>query len=107
MRRQGPRPLAPALDALVASTRPATLLARVQAAWTEAAGPGVAAEAEPVSERGGVITVACHSAVWAQELELLGPDLVERVREAIGEGPGDGALPRGLRFVAGGRPPRA
>jgi predicted nucleic acid-binding Zn ribbon protein len=35
----------------------------------------VAAEAEPLSERAGTLTVTCRSAVWASELQLLAPDL--------------------------------
>jgi predicted nucleic acid-binding Zn ribbon protein len=56
----------------------------VQACWPAAVGPAIAAEAEPVGERGGVLTVACRSAVWAQELQLLGPDLLGRLNEALG-----------------------
>jgi predicted nucleic acid-binding Zn ribbon protein len=39
--------------------------------------------AQPVSERDGVVTVACESAVWAQELELLAPDLLDKLRAAL------------------------
>jgi predicted nucleic acid-binding Zn ribbon protein len=37
-----------------------------------------------VAERGGVVTVACASAVWAQELDLLSERVVEALNEAIG-----------------------
>jgi len=83
-RRPGPRPLAFALDALTASTMPATLLAEVQRAWPEAAGAAFAGQTEPVAERAGTITVACTSAVWAQELDLLSERVVERLNEALG-----------------------
>jgi predicted nucleic acid-binding Zn ribbon protein len=66
------------------------VLARVQADWPRVAGEAVAAEAEPVAERGGVLTVSCRSATWAHELSLLGPDLVERLNAALdpgGQGP--------------------
>lgn len=79
MRRRAPRPLRLALDLAVRDAQPATLLARVQAAWPDVAGPVMAAEATPASEREGVVTVACSGAVWAQELELLGPDLLARL----------------------------
>ena len=72
VRRVAPRPLARALEGALRRAEPPTLLARVQASWAAAAGPGLAAAATPVSEREGVVTVACESAVWAQELELLG-----------------------------------
>ena len=83
-RRSGPRPLAIALDALTADTMPATLLAEVQRAWPQVAGERFARAAEPVSERDGVIVVACESAVWAQELDLLSERVIEGLNEALG-----------------------
>ena len=88
---------------VVAASAPTTLLGAVQGVWAEAAGRTVAAEAEPVPERDGMVVVACASGVWAQELELLSADLLDRLRAALG-GPAAGAdRLRGLRFVAGGR----
>lgn len=84
-RRQGPRSIAAALDAVVARAAPQTVLARVQGVWSEAVGPAVAAQAQPVSERGGVVTVECSASVWAQEVELLAPRLLERLREVLGD----------------------
>jgi predicted nucleic acid-binding Zn ribbon protein len=84
MRRRGPRPVASALDRLTTQLAPATLLAEVQRTWAEAAGPAFAAQSEPVSERDGVVTVACASAVWAQELELLSEHVIERLNERLG-----------------------
>ena len=86
MRRPAPRPVAAALAELRRETEPATLLARVQACWAGAVGLAIAAQAEPVGERTGVLTVACRSAVWAQELQLLGPDVLARLNEALGGG---------------------
>ena len=83
---------------MTATSAPAGLLARVQASWPELAGPAVAAEAEPVSERAGTVTIACRSAVWAQELELLGPDLIERLNGALGT-PQEARPVATLRFV--------
>jgi len=83
-RRTAPRPIAAALAELAAETIPAGPLARVQASWRELAGPVVAAEAEPVAERSGKLTIACRSAVWAQELELLAGELLERLNGALG-----------------------
>ncbi|HEX6459139.1 MAG TPA: DUF721 domain-containing protein [Thermoleophilaceae bacterium] len=91
-----PRTLADALARVVERAAPATTIARIQGSWEGVAGPVIAAEAEPVSERDGVVTVACRSAVWANELELLAPGLVEGLNEALG-GPAVGAL----RFVIG------
>jgi predicted nucleic acid-binding Zn ribbon protein len=83
-RRPGPRPLATALDRVIDQLAPATLLAEVQRAWPVAAGEAFAAQSAPVAERDGAITVACASAVWAQELELLSEPVVERLNEILG-----------------------
>jgi predicted nucleic acid-binding Zn ribbon protein len=84
MRRRGPRPVGLALDGLTDAIAPATLLAEVQRVWPRVAGERFARAAEPVSERDGVITVACESAVWAQELDLLSERVIAAVNEAIG-----------------------
>ena len=63
---------------------PATLLAEVQRVWPQVAGERFARAAEPVAERDGVVTVACESAVWAQELDLLSERVVEALNEALG-----------------------
>ncbi len=47
----------------------------------------VAAQADPVSEREGVVTIACRSATWAQELDLMQAELLPRLREALAGGP--------------------
>ena len=85
MRRRSPRPLSFALERVTATLEPATALARVQGCWAEAVGDVVSSEAQPVSERDGTVSVACRSSVWAQELELLGPELVEKLNAALGD----------------------
>jgi predicted nucleic acid-binding Zn ribbon protein len=100
VRRRGPRPLAVALDRLTTELAPATLLADVQRAWPSAAGEAIAAHCTPDGERGGVVTVACASAVWAQELDLLSERVVERLNERLGR-----PAVKGLRPQP--RPPRA
>jgi predicted nucleic acid-binding Zn ribbon protein len=85
MRRLAPRPLAAALGRVTAGLEPPTLLARVQRCWAAAVGEVMNAEAEPVAERDGVVTVSCRSSVWAEELKMMGPDLRERVNAALGE----------------------
>ncbi len=98
MRRLAPRPLAAALAAAVGEAEPATLLARVQSAWPAAVGAAVAAEADPASERQGVVTVRCTSSLWASELELMAPDLASSLNAALGSE--DASSPvAGLRFV--------
>ena len=100
MRRLAPRPLAHALAGFTAGLAPATTLARVQACWREVVGEGVGAETQPVSERGGVVTVACRSSVWANELDMIGPQLVERVNAALAADGGSAAV-EALRFRVG------
>ena len=102
MRRLAPRALATALEGVVGDIAPATLLARVQAVWGEVAGPRLAEAASPVAERDGVLTIACESGVWAQELDLLGPDLLIGLERALG-----GRSVTKLRFVVGSGPNRS
>ncbi len=94
MRRRAPEPFADILRDAVAEAAPDTLLARAQAAWAEVAGPAIAAESAPASEREGAVTVECSGSVWAQELTLLAPDLLGRLNARLG-----GAQVRSLRFV--------
>ena len=63
---------------------PASGLGAVQRVWEQAVGPALAAQAKPTGEAQGVVTVTCSSAVWAQELDLMGPALVERLNAALG-----------------------
>ena len=72
---------------------PRTGLAAVQAAWAAAVGEQLAAVATPVSERAGTLTIECADAVWAQELDLMQAQLLERLREELGE-----RAPQALRF---------
>jgi predicted nucleic acid-binding Zn ribbon protein len=78
------RPLRPAVEALADALAPATVLADVQRVWEHAVGPAIAREASPLSERDGTLTLLCSSAVWMQEIDLMGPVLVEKVNAALG-----------------------
>lgn len=98
MRRRAPRSLASVLEDVRAELAPATTLAQLQERWEGAVGPVVSAEASPVSERSGVVTVACHSAVWAQELALMGAELLASINAAL-ERPDAPPRVRELRFV--------
>jgi predicted nucleic acid-binding Zn ribbon protein len=104
MRRLAPRPLSVALERATAAAAPDTLLARVQTAWPEVVGPVVSAAAVPVAERDGVVTVACESAAWAHELELLAPQFLARLRDRFGA-PERVPVSR-LRLVVGSGPNR-
>jgi len=84
MRRHAPRPLAEAIGALSTRLEPATPLAALQRVWPAVVGEVIAAEAHPTAARGGVVTVSCRSAVWAQELDLMALELVDRLNAELG-----------------------
>ena len=84
MRRRAPRPAGLAVEALTRHLAPRTTLAEVQRAWPGVVGAAIGVEAQPTAEHDGVVTVSCNSAVWAQELDLMGPDLVARLNAALG-----------------------
>jgi predicted nucleic acid-binding Zn ribbon protein len=92
-RRRAPRPAADGLRTALDRAAPKTPLAALQTAWVEAVGERIAAVATPLSERGGEVTVACTDSVWAQELDLMQDQLLERLRERLGE-----RAPQSLRF---------
>ncbi len=98
VRRRAPRPIGAALERLVDQLAPATVLAEVQRAWPRAAGAAFAGAATPVAERDGVIRVACTSAVWAQELDLMSERVVEALNRELGR-----AAVKGLRCEASTR----
>ncbi len=100
MSRRAPRPIGAALQSVLSGAEPATLLAAVQSAWPGAVGEAVAREATPVSERDGVVTVACGSATWAQELDLLGGQILAQLRQNLP----DWAALEAIRFTASGGP---
>ena len=68
----------------------------------EVAGRPLATATAPVAEREGVVTIACESALWAHELELLQRDLLDRLAERL-EASGEGSVER-LRFTVGSLP---
>ena len=83
MRRQGPRPVSFALDALADTLEPPTLLARVQRLWPSVSGR-FAGVSEPIREHRGVLTVACDSAPWASELDLMSEIVVAQLNARLG-----------------------
>ena len=84
-RRRVPRPAGAALRGVLEGASPKTALAEAQTVWAEACGEAIAAESRPVAERDGVITVACRSATWAAELDLMQGELLARLNEALRE----------------------
>ena len=100
--RRSPRPLGFALDSLRDQLAPETLLAEVQRVWHGTVGGVISTEAKPTAERAGVLTVACSASVWAQELDLIAPEIIERLNPRLSSG----QIVR-LRCVAGAPRPIA
>lgn len=72
-----------ALDRIRDELEPDSLLGAVQRAWAGAVGMAIAGEAQPVAERGGIVTVSCSGSVWAQELDLMAPAILERLNRLL------------------------
>ena len=96
-RRFEPRRLGEALGRVVEESAPPTLLAAVQVSWGAACGAHVAERATPVRERDGVVFVACSSAIWAQELDLIQAEIRSRLNRLLGS-----ERVKALRFSADG-----
>jgi predicted nucleic acid-binding Zn ribbon protein len=92
-RRPAPRQASSAIRAARDLAAPRTALAAAQAAWTGAVGEQLAAVATPVSERSGTLTIECADSVWAQELDLMQTQLLQRLQAELGD-----QAPEALRF---------
>ena len=84
--RRSPRAFGLAVERVRDELAPQTLLAEIQRVWSEAVGQAIADDAQPTAERGGTLTVSCSAAVWAQELDLMGPVILERVNRLLVSG---------------------
>ena len=93
---RSPRLLTGSLETLAKQLAPDTVLSETQRAWPEAVGASIAQRAKPVAERAGVLTIACESSVWAQELDLMSEAILERLNQGLRRG----QIAR-LRCVAG------
>jgi predicted nucleic acid-binding Zn ribbon protein len=92
---RGPRSLAEAFGTLADQLRPDTLLADVQRIWAATVGDAIAEQAQPTAERAGVVTVSCAASVWAQELDLMAPQILAKLNATLGDD-----VVRRLRCVA-------
>jgi hypothetical protein len=71
--------------------------------WRAAVGPRIADRAQPISIERGVLTIKVATSVWANELHMLAPELLDRLKL-------HGVAVTSLRFRVGtldtvGRPP--
>jgi predicted nucleic acid-binding Zn ribbon protein len=87
MGRRAPRPISAALPGVLDHVAPKTPLAAVQLAWPKAVGSAIDRVASPISEKEGMVTIACASASWAEQLDLLQTELLNKLRTALGEAP--------------------
>lgn len=78
---QGMAALAELVPSALPKTQPAhAKLARLVALWERSVPPRVAREVTPVRFRDGTLHLHARSSVWAQEVSLMGPRLVEHMR---------------------------
>jgi predicted nucleic acid-binding Zn ribbon protein len=81
---------------------PSGAIGAIVEAWPAAVGEMIAANAWPARvARDGTLHVAASSSTWAFELSQLAPQILERLREPLGE-----STPAGLRFALGHVPER-
>ena len=92
-RRRAPRPAAEAFRVVREQAAPKTKLSGVQMVWPTVVGEHIAAVSTPISERAGTVTVECTQSVWVQELDLMQGQLLERLRDELGE-----RAPEALKF---------
>lgn len=95
-RSPAPRPIGLALDRVLDSIAPKTTLAEVQSIWPKAVGPQIAEVTRVSEEREGTVYIECESSVWAQELEMMGPQLLEKIVPQM-----TSQAPEKLRFRVG------
>jgi hypothetical protein len=72
----------------------------VVATFAEVVGPELARVATPTSLKRGTLTIRCSSASWAQTINMMELDLVERLAPRLGRGRVTHIVAR-----AGGQPP--
>ena len=94
-RSPDPRSLGQAISDFRTDISPASRVASVQAVWNEVVGERISAVTEVIEEREGTVLIECKSSVWAQELELMAPRILARLKDRI-----DGPVPEKLRFRA-------
>ena len=58
---------------------------RIADRWEELVGPEIARHCAPAGLRGSVLEITVDSSVWCQQLQLRRPELLARLRGALGE----------------------
>jgi hypothetical protein len=97
-----PEPIGDAVRRELGRFGPESALADVVAAWPDAVGPAIAANAWPARiARDGTLHVAASSSAWAFELTQLADSVLARLQEHLPTG-----CPTVLRFAVGPLPER-
>ena len=94
-RTSRPKRIGEALDRALDPIAPKTPLAEIQRLWPAAVGPQIAAVTKVLEELDGTVTIECENTIWANELEMMSPQLLEKLASQM-----DGAAPEKLRFRA-------
>ncbi len=94
-RSRSPKLIGDTLGRALDPVAPMTPLAELQRIWPSVVGPGIAEVTTVSKERDGTVTIECESTVWAHELEMMGPQLREKLRPLMGD-----RTPENLRFRA-------
>jgi predicted nucleic acid-binding Zn ribbon protein len=96
-RSPSPKLIGSSLERVLESIAPQTPLAEIQQVWSRAVGPQIDAVTSVVAERDGVVTIECVDSIWAQELEMMGQQLLLKLTSEL-----SGPAPDLLRFRASG-----
>ena len=72
---------------------------RIGERWEEAVGAQVASHCRPIAMRGGVLEARVDSSVWCQQLQLQAPQILDSLRQVLGD-----EAPSELRFRVGPLP---
>jgi predicted nucleic acid-binding Zn ribbon protein len=97
-RRKVPEPIASTIGALIdqLDSEGHFAIVRLISAWPEVVGETIARRTEVASLKFHTAVIKVSGAMWIQELNLLKPQILDRLRERVGED-----TVRDLRFVQG------
>lgn len=60
-------------------------ISRLFTCWAEIAGSTLATISEPISLKGGILTIAVSDPAWVTQIGFLEPEILARVSEEIGD----------------------
>jgi len=97
-RRRAPEPIASTLGSIIdrLDSEGHFAIVRLVQAWPEIVGEAIARRTEVIELKFHTAVVRVSGAMWIQELNLMKPQILARLREAIG-----GDVVRDIRFVQG------